>query len=212
MLRREISNLPLWLALTTSVLYVVGLIFSQGFFTFWKLEESLFPLSLERTLFQGFVAYSYISAWSVLYLLVAALVTNYIAWASNFILGRVKSLNRNENIAKKSLRGDVKTRHQPLKDWVAMSSRWVVLSMWVCLIFTILVIILFAVAKLGYWTGERHLDRIKSGSVPPLVLTHSTRGKMGGHVILCSAQHCAFYSDSKLYVFPLTDIKETVTE
>ena len=65
MLRNEIKNLSLILALLTSSLYVYGLTFHQGFLRFWGIEETMFALSLERTLFQGFVASSYFATKTI---------------------------------------------------------------------------------------------------------------------------------------------------
>ena len=53
MLKEEIKNITLLLALVTGALYSLGLSFHMGFLSRFGLEESIFPKTFEETLLQG---------------------------------------------------------------------------------------------------------------------------------------------------------------
>lgn len=67
MLQTVLTVLPI----VTAGLYLLGLTYHQGFLEGFNIEESLFPLSLDRTLFQGFVAFMTLSAKPLYYSLIA---------------------------------------------------------------------------------------------------------------------------------------------
>ena len=74
MFKAVIKNTPLFLALLTASLFAFGFTFHQGYLEYWRLEESMFQLSFERTLFQGALARLVLILGLVLALLVAVVI------------------------------------------------------------------------------------------------------------------------------------------
>lgn len=75
MLRTALTVLPI----RTAGLYLLGLTYHHGFLAKFGIEETLLPLSVDRTLFQGFVAFTTLSAKPFLYSLVAAVALFFTA-------------------------------------------------------------------------------------------------------------------------------------
>lgn len=87
MLRNEIKNIALIVALVTAGLYTYGLAFYQGYLAYWGIEESLFIQNFERTLFHGFLVSSHLGMKALVYLVVVFIgllaVVAFFTWLSN---------------------------------------------------------------------------------------------------------------------------------
>jgi len=79
------------ITLVTATLYTLGLTFYQGYLFELGVEETLFPLTVDRTLFQGFVSITTMGAKALAYLYLTALSVTIVAMVGSAFSQQIKT-------------------------------------------------------------------------------------------------------------------------
>ena len=201
-----LKNLSLILALTTASLYVFGLTYHQGYLLYWGLEETLFQLSFERTLFQGFVATSSFGANA----LVGLVTVSAILFLGVLVTLEAHSLIKQKewfvSFSKKIDRITQTSNHVETPKSVKLSAIFLAVSLWVLGAFIVLLLLLIVAGHFGERAAK---NQLKALSKPENKLNQiSIKGEppINASPIICSDKHCAFLIDGKTKIIPLDDI------
>ena len=214
MINKDIVNSAIILATITAVLYVHGLTFYQGFLRYWGIEESLFPITFERTLFQGYIAYLYLGASALL----PALFAFFIIFCSTLGINQVVKLSIKHKyprfLYKKCTDKIIKEyERQPLHDVLVYSGIGMLASYILIIVFVIIFGLSYLSDKQGFSAAENqhkkfdtkdHKDRFSS----KVQFSGKTKSAIPeeGNIIVCSNSHCAIYYNNKVSINKITDI------
>jgi hypothetical protein len=203
MLKQEIKNLSLILALCTAGLYTYGLIFHQGYLSYWGVKESLFVLNFERTLFQGFIAVGYLGAKALVPLVVASILCFILVFVFGWIFKKLKEKGwfERETTQKNALDSD-KAIPIPLK----YSGLFVFISYWALVVFLMLLLLVLVASEFGKTAAQSQHERYQEGSEPGVIFHLSNGEEKRGLTIACSNSHCAFFNGETAEVYPLSGI------
>ena len=191
MLQTALTVLPI----VTAGLYLLGLTYHQGFLEGFGIEETLFPLSVDRTLFQGFVASMMLGAKPFFYSLVAASAIFLTA-----VLGALISSSQRVRALVRSISAWLRRviRRQPVSD---TGSQWVDKAGVVCvyiiagfMIYLALLLVALVSTKGGKEQAQLFIAKAaqsKEGYVTLYISENSA--PVIGKPIMCGASHCAFW-------------------
>ncbi len=203
MINREIKNLSLILAFATASLYVYGLTFHQGYLRHWGLEESLFSLSFERTLFHGFLASSYLGAKTLGPLLgvsvaLFAAMTSF-AWLAKVLREKSWYQKRFGERAKKTESGELPNYVQ----WAALIAAF---AYWALVSFLVLMAMLAQAGRMGDTIAADQHARFNESKEGEVSVHLSSGEQFSGFAITCSSEHCAFLVNQAVKMYPLSSI------
>lgn len=208
MLQTVLTVLPI----VTAGLYLLGLTYHQGFLEGFNIEESLFPLSVDRTLFQGFVAFMTLSAKPFYYSLIAA--------AAVFSTGVMAAvISSNQRVRNWGHLLASKLRQPSNKDPLSESAFLCIDKMITALIYAGIVIFiylgLFIVAISATKSGKEQAlhfidsaNKSKEGFVT-LYLPNNTDPVIG-KPILCSSSHCAYWLGNEAILYRNESVEKIV--
>lgn len=204
------------LPVVTASLYLLGVCYYQGFLRIFNLEESQFPLSVDRTLFHGFVAFLDLSAVQIGYF---ALAFEIISVMAVIIIGlstseRTRSLIsfRSANTqSKKEIKGEAL---DPPKSLLKFAN-------FACQMFLFSAIVLFLILgisvagtfanKSGQAAAKSLLNKIVNEKLPSIdIFLAGQEQSVKGYSILCSATHCAFVVNQEIITYRHENIEKTV--
>lgn len=203
MLKGEIRNLSLFLAFVTASLFTYGLTFHQGFLGYWGLEETMFKLSFERTLFQGFVASSYLGAKTLFPLMLVSIVFFIIFLLLDMGRKKLEKAKWLKPLKKSSV---VTNESQDMPSHIKYTGSLIIFSSWALTTFTALTFLLNFAGYLGKDAANDQYEGFKSGKGLPITVVHKDKCKWIAHSIVCSETHCAFLVGEQVKVWPLSDI------
>lgn len=199
MLRTILAVLPI----VTAGFYLLGATFHQGFLGAFGIEETLFPISVDRTLFEGFVAFITLSAKPLVYLLVAVFGVCTTAMIAA-ILSSQRRVRSWVNLIARKIRAKQSRASTPETHITLLAEKLSVALIYVAGGFLIYVILLFV-----------GLASTKSGQAEALRFVQiSTENKDGfailypapdspsltGKPIYCSTSHCAYWLGSEVII------------
>lgn len=208
MLQTVLTVLPV----VTAGLYLLGLTYHQGFLEGFNIEESLFPLSVDRTLFQGFVAFMTLSAKPLYYSLIAA--------AAIFLTGFTAAvISSNRLVRRWGHMLASKLRQPSNRDPLSESAFQCIDKMITAFIYAAIVIFiylgLFIVAVSATKSGKEQAlhfidsaNKSKEGFVT-LYLPNNTDPVIG-KPILCSSSHCAYWLGNEAVLYRNESVERIV--
>lgn len=191
------------LALATACLYAYGLSYHRGYLSAWGLEEGLFPLSFDRTVFQGFVASSELGAVTLLPLLVVALMLLLAALLGAWLASAWRAWQARR--ATPSLRPDEAQTGSGLdRRAVALMAR---AGLWIyaaTVVYAIIMGLVWSADQLGRAAAARQARALPTQAE----LAVRTRGGEArpARIVLCSASQCALWIEGRLQVQPTAEI------
>jgi hypothetical protein len=209
MIRIVLTVLPI----ITAGLYLIGLAFHQGYLEGFGIEETLFPLSLERTLFQGFVAFLTLGAKPILYSVLAVMVL-FISAVIVAVLSsseRVRKwavLTLNKFKAKKQVKSNIPTWASELID--AIANIFVFIAIIFFLYAALLLVAIFATQS-GKEQSIQFIKKatdLKSGYVT--VYIENNTDKIIGKPIICGSPYCAYWVSSEVLLLKNDSVSKIV--
>jgi hypothetical protein len=211
-LQTVLTGLPV----ATASLYLLGVLFYQGFTRTMGVEETLFPLTVDRTLFDGFFALLDLSAAQVGYFVLAAEIIALVAFAIILL---------STSIRVRSFVGSWFTRHTHRKaqtttlepppqvtEFANFAVQMFVVA--VVVLFVILGILLAGIFadKSGQATANNFLKKVEDGKHAPLDLYLVGQDQpIKAHRVLCSSTHCAFLIGKKTITYRHELVSKTIT-
>jgi len=206
MLNSEIKNLSLILALVTASLYVFGLTYHQSYLLYWGLEESLFELSFERTLFQGFIATSSFGANA----LVGLVGISAICFLGALLIQEARSrINQKKWFISFSKKIDAITQAKSNSETpksVKLSAIFLAISLWLLVAFIVLLLLLIVAGHFGERAAKNQLKAFSKPENKRHLISLKGEPPINASPIICSNKHCAFLIAGKTKTIPIDDI------
>lgn len=203
MIKKEILNTALIVSFGTASLFIYGLTFYQGYLNFWGIEESLFPLSFERTLFQGFIASSYLGAKAIGPMFLISVVCFAALLFFNWIAKKFKSTKWFARLKK-----DAKEKEEEgeLSFSLKYSGLFVIFSYWALIAFFGMMFLLTFSTNTGKGIAKDQYRKYSEGNEIPITLMLKGKKMVKAHTIICSSTHGAFLIEDRVRIIPLIDI------
>lgn len=219
-MRRRTINVPLALALITAFLYGYGVSFQQGYLIYWGLDDSMFPIAFERTLFRGFIGYGYLGSKTTGFLVLTAIALTTISAVATWLVGLLRHrrcVRWFSVVLRRRLRRPLpKPTDQEDAGSVARVGWLTRLNLWVSWIvaFQSLVVMSFLLAALlmllasiaGRWVAK---DQDHDFQVSERQVTVHLAGgdQFEAFPITCSATHCAYLVGERVKLYPLSSVR-----
>ena len=199
MLQTVLTVLPI----VTAGLYLLGLTYHQGFLEGFGIEETLFPLSVDRTLFQGFVAFLMLGAKPFAYSLIAAMAIFFTAILAAVISSNQRIRNWGHSLAIK-LRppSTAKPLSEDASKWVDKSGTLAIYLIVAFLIYLGLLVVALAATKSGKEQASRFIESFSKNN-EGIVTLHFPNGAtpVTGKPIFCGSSHCAYWLGTEAVLY-----------
>ncbi|NJD06759.1 MAG: hypothetical protein FIA97_09725 [Methylococcaceae bacterium] len=208
MLNKEIKNLPAFIALATGSLYVYGLGYHIAWLEYWGLEETMFPLSFDRTLFKGFMAGELLGALTLAPLLGLSLLAFLACWFFAWVFPKIVIDGKFRRL---------KTPRQSPTDSsdtppYVLTTGLVSIYLFVALMLYMAILCLLLLSqRLGTMAATDQKAAFSKSRMTQILLTNSPQQKILGFPIICSSSHCAFWINGHSEIFPLSNISVLIT-
>lgn len=201
------------LPIVTAGLYLLGLTYHQGFLEGFGIEETLFPISIDRTLFQGFIAFVTLSAKPFAYSFVAAM-----AILTTAFLGAIISSNDCIKRWGSTLSSKLKKTSQkkPLSErasWVLDKAGTVAIYILVAtLIYFSLLVVAISATQSGKEQASNFIANFaKSNDGYVIVYFENEKKPITAKPIFCSTSHCAYWLGKEAVLYKNDSIGKIVT-
>lgn len=208
MIDREIKNLSLILAIATASLYTYGLTFHQGYLKYWGLEESLFLLSFERTLFHGFLASSYLGSKTLVPFFGVSVaifaVMAFFAWLAKVLKNKAWYQKLFGERVKKTEEGN-------LPGYVKWAALLVAFAYWALVSFLVLMALLVLAGHLGNDVAADQKAKFQNSIEQPVTIHLANGEQFQGFPVTCSSVHCAFFASGVVKLIPLSSMALVVS-
>lgn len=201
------------LPVVSAGLYLLGAMYHQGYLYGFGLEDSLFPLAIEKTLLSGFVAFISFGLVPMLYAIAAILVLLFTVLVATVLSSTIRVKRWQAKIAAKLPSRSSKSESSPtMKHFIDKSeSIYGYMVGTFLLIFSLLIIALLSM-KSGQEQAQKEIETFKdkkdnwvmlyTGALPA-----PTRAKQ----IICSTSHCAFWLGDEAIILRHENVERIVT-
>lgn len=190
------------IAAVVPLLYFHGQAFHQGWLMYWGMPTGLFPIGMEETLLNGFLAYSILALKYLILIfvyLLAAVATLYnvheiskLSWV-NKLAGIFKT-----NKDKQQIMG-----HPAIAMALARTAKVTMLVFSVAMFLFLVLSVSGPVSNLGKESAENKYQELLHDSQKT---TFSLGGKkITGNIILCSIEHCGILTENRVLLMPVND-------
>ncbi len=196
------------ITLVTATLYTLGLVFYQAYLFELNIEETQFPLTVDRVLFQGFVSATSMGATAIAYLYLTALGVITVAMVGDIILERVKD----HKIAKKITSiFSVSEETKELGGFLGFSFTILKKASYLFVFFMLGLAVLVLCEKAGQESAIEFKERCKNGKNYSVTITmKNTPEKIVGYPVVCSNQQCVYLVNGKSIVVNKSDIERVL--
>lgn len=202
------------LPVVSAGLYLLGAMYYQGYLDGFGLEDSLFPLAIEKALLSGFVAFISFGLVPMLYSIIAILVLLFTVLVAAVLSStpRVKYWQA-KIVAKLSSRNSKSESSPTMNHFIdkGASIYGYIVGAFI-LTFSLLIVALLSM-KSGQKQAQNEIDAFKDnkGNLVTLYtgsLPTPTRAKQ----IICSTSHCAFWLGGEAIILRHENIEKIVTQ
>lgn len=97
-----LKHASVYLTLIAAILYTLGLNYYQGFLSVFGLEESMFPLTFDQTIFTGYLSMVQLRGKPILWLLIASEVALIVVYFADFLLKRLQKKKTSDTSSTKT--------------------------------------------------------------------------------------------------------------
>jgi uncharacterized membrane protein len=201
------------LPIVTAGLYLLGLTYYQGYLEGFGIEETLFPLSVDRTIFQGFVVFITLGAKPFSYLFIAA-----IAVFSTAILAALISSNQRIRGWGKLLTSRLRQPSSvaPLSknayQWIDKAGIVFIYVTVAFLIYLALLIVALTATQSGKEQASNFIENAKKTREGFVTLNFTNNATpITAKPILCSASHCAYWLGNQAVLYKNESVEKIVT-
>lgn len=205
-----LKHASVFISLILAGLYALGITLHQGFLSNLGLEETQFPLSVDRTFFQGFMAATQMGAKGFLYLIGSAGAVLISAEIGVF----VSSWINNTDIQKRlnEIFGNNSTS-QEVNSFTEFSLKALSYSI---LAFVMYALMLFALS-FSYKSGVELSNKFKKNAlkneyIEKTIKFHKDPNVIKGYSIICNDKQCAYLVNGNALVLNNRDIQWVKSE
>ena len=209
-----LKHAAVFITLATAGLYTLGLAFHLGFLAELGIEETLFPLSLDRTLFQGFVSFTHMGVKAIVLLLVAAEGIVLVGLAANLVISLAKKSDWLENKTATLIERKNESSRPPRSGFVQFAHKMLVYSSVLFIVFMGTLVVVFLSDIAGRESALKLKENVRNGLLKTTSIALKEGNKeLKGVSIVCNQNQCAYYVGSQVVIVNLSDIKsETVSQ
>jgi len=198
------------ITLVSATLYTLGLTFYQSYLLELNIEETQFPLAVDRVLFQGFLSVTTMGAKAIGYLYLTTLGVIIVAMIGSIFL----ELAKKHKIAKKIAIWSTKVSDESEMEegFLLFSLKVAENASYLILFFLLGLIVLILSGKVGQEAAIEFKERCKTEQNYSVSIVMKKTGiKHVGYPVVCSNWQCAYYVDGKTIVLNKSDINEIIT-
>jgi hypothetical protein len=203
---KVLSLIAALLGAFTPLMYFHGQAFYQGRLSYWRLPADMFPLTLEQTLVNGYVAYTLMGVPTLLLIFIYTLTLSGLLYNVNE-LSKFRWVRASITflIGSRSTGSDVGRGHAWTAWALAASLKVAGVTLFAFLFFWGVVKVYGLAEVLGKEAGEsQHLSFTKLSNPATLELVGDVQSQ--GFPIVCSAEYCAFLDGGRVNLMPQSRI------
>lgn len=211
-----LNHASLFISLVLATFYGIGLMYHQSFLMAFGIEETQFPLSIDRIFYQGFFAFAELTAPNVVFVVFCAsgvLITAYLAILVAEVARRVNVvkpiLSKLQNAFTKETN---KVELSPAFERFAEFSTKV--FWYICagvLAYLSVLLVLIAAEHAGKANAKRYKDKITNNQIAmDTLLVEVSKGEFEtfeGYSIVCNSSQCAYFDGVSSSVFNNSAVK-----
>jgi len=198
------------ITLTTAILYTLGLTFYQGYLFELGVEETQFPLTVDRTLFQGFISITTMGAKAIVYLYLTALCVTIVAMVGNIFLEQIKTHMVAKKIA--GLFSSTSEETEIKEGFMSFSLKVAENASYLILFFFFGLVVLVLCEKAGQEAAIEFKQRCERGEIYPVSISlKNSEEVFAGYSIVCSNWQCVYLVNGTAIVLNKSDIRKVVT-
>ena len=184
-MKKLVKNPSILISLISASLYLLGISFYQGYAKVLNFSDTQFPLTVDKTLFQGFISVANLWSKTTLWLIIIAESILVLSLLLKYISKRIKTYSLN----RESL---LKTQNNYEKDsFVNFSLIMLHYSLMILIIFFSLMFILKSSENAGTATGKNFLKISIDGRIKPIEIIFKDGKVYKGCIpIVCNQHEC----------------------
>jgi phage shock protein PspC (stress-responsive transcriptional regulator) len=211
-----LNNASVIISLTLASFYGLGLMYHLRFLKAFGIEETQFPLSIDRIFYQGFFAFAELTARSLSFIVLCASGVVITAYIAIVVAGLAKHFNILKSVIT-LLQNFLSNKPKPLNLPTALISFTEFSSkvfLYVCAgvsLYLGIILILTAAEYAGDANAQLYKDKIKNGEVAlDSLMIEAYKGKLEkyeGYSIICNSQQCAYFDGKESSVFNHSAVK-----
>lgn len=195
-----LKHVSIIITLATATLYTLGITYYQSYLRRLGVEETLFPLTIDRTIFQGFVSSITMGAKAFVWFYAAALGVFVTALIGNLLIESIKKHTISTFIFKR-YRKNSATNSSDLNEFTVFAVNVVEYGSVLLIIFLGFLLVLLASDKAGSESAKNFIKKCDTGKLKShLVAVGSGNPQISGYPIVCNPDLCAYFLKGKSVV------------
>ncbi len=205
------------LPILTALLYVMGASYREGALDFYGLGTSLFPVSTDQVIYNGFLSTMSFSIVPVAYALLSLFgLISAVMIAT--VLTSVPLVRRYQSIVREWLLirlAKLKPTHPPSPALIRVIDKSEIVygySVGAVALLLIVVVAVVTSSRTGRSLAEQHAAKWKDGKAATTHVTTDEFPSLEALQIACSSSHCAFWTGDKTIVLRVDQIKKLVVD
>jgi len=197
------------ISMITATLYTLGLTFHQGYLREFGINDSMFSLSIDQTLFQGFVSLSTMGASAVVWFFVAAEGVLVTALIGEYIINRVNKIKQviTSNSESDKSEPNINEDRYDINKFSGFSYRMLMLAAALLVLFIGIIFALIASDKSGKEAALKFKEKATSGKLfKSTILLKEGNKSVDGYIITSSQNQVAYFSENETAILNTSDI------
>jgi hypothetical protein len=197
----------IFITIITAALYALGLTFYQGYLGELGIEESLFPMAVDRTLFHGLIATTKMSFKAILWFLLAAEGVVLVAAISSFIFKIARKLI-SPKIQLTPAASVATLGVEDNDNFLTFSYKVFAIAVATLLVYVGVLLILMAAGRAGKETAISFKENIESENGRRVsIIFKDDRPPMQASPVICNQYQCSYYGEVGSFIVNLSEIK-----
>lgn len=196
------------ITLSTAVLYCFGLTFYRGYIRQFGLLESQFPLTFDRTIFEGFYCMTYIAAKPILYFFLAAQVLILTAILVKYILRYAN----NKGLSFKSLSNSTQPVTEQRGGFVGICSMVLIYSALLLVVYVGIVTVLVFSEQSGKSAAQSVINSYKNRCYKTSSIVQNNGNRYSNaYLVACNQKESAYLVGNETIVLKTSEVALSIT-
>jgi hypothetical protein len=209
-MKRILNHAPVLISLVLATFYALGLMYHHSFLKAFGIEETQFPLSIDRIFYQGFFAFAELTAPNVIFVVFCASGVVITAYLAILVVELAKRINVVKPILSTLQKAFTKNTNKvelspALENFAEFSTK---VFWYVCagvLAYLSVLLVLIAAEHAGKANAKRYKDKIINNQVAiDRLMVEVSKGEFEsfeGYSIVCNSLQCAYFDGVNSSVF-----------
>jgi len=192
----------------TAALYTLGSTYYQGFLGKLGIEESLFRMAVDRTLFHGMIATTSMGTKAIMWFLLAAegvVITAAFGGILFKYARKLITLKKGINTKKLINSSEDKTENS----FLIFSYKMFAIAVATFLVYFGIILILMASSRAGKEAAIKFIKNTESGKIQKSTITFKdNRPHIQAFPIICNENQCSYYDGMNSFIVNLSEIQK----